>query len=120
MLRVIENVHEHIKVSKEKIEAVNRIIDGIDKTEPVVVWGAGNHTFRILAHTALKDLNIIAFIDNDPIKQGLTLNGVKICSKSFLNNYNGKIILCTAFSNEVIEKQLFEIGLQNEIIRLDK
>ena len=45
-----------------------------DKT-PVIVFGAGNYTLRLLETTALGKCNIVAFVDNDSKKHGNIING---------------------------------------------
>jgi SAM-dependent methyltransferase len=82
----------------------------------VIVWGAGSFTQRLLNNTALSRCNIVAFVDNDSKKQGLTINNVKIHSPSILRIHKGPIIVCSAFHSDEILHEIEEMGIINPVI----
>ncbi len=45
---------------------------------PIVVWGVGQLTFKLLAMTRLADVPIRAFLDTNPTYHGATLRGAPI------------------------------------------
>ncbi|HWR01104.1 MAG TPA: hypothetical protein VN371_04520 [Chlorobaculum sp.] len=65
---------------------------------PVVVWGAGSYTRRLLATTALSKGNLRYFVDNDGNKQGKELAGVPVLSPDSLSGFDGTIIIASALS----------------------
>lgn len=88
------------------------------KQNPIVVWGAGQYTLRLLSDTSLKDCNIIAFIDKDKKKQGLRINNVSIVEPNYLidKQFSGPIIVCSALFSDEIKKEIRAMGLTNEVI----
>lgn len=113
------SVEEHIKSSQEALLAYEETIETIGSVEPIVIYGAGNHTYRILANTKLKELNILAFIDNDRVKQNLTLLRKPILPSGMLQKLQSKVILCTAFSNEGIKRDIKNKHAELEIISIE-
>jgi hypothetical protein len=89
-----------------------------DSGEPIVVWGAGMNTFRLLASSALGDCKIIAFIDNDAKKQGKTLHGRPIVSVDFLRDFPGTVVLSSPFHNNQIDAQIKSAGFSNRTVRI--
>lgn len=113
------SVEEHIRSSQAALSAYEKIIERIGSVEPIVIYGAGNHTYRILANTKLHELNILAFIDNDQVKQNLTLLGKPILPSGMLQKLQSKVILCTAFSNEGIKRDIKNKHAELDIISIE-
>ena len=61
--------------------AVQRVVDS---GEPIVVWGVGTHTQRLLATGGLTKACIKAFVDSNPRYQGKQINGIPIISPAEL------------------------------------
>lgn len=84
--------------------------------EPVVVWGAGSYTLRLLEASVLGRCRIMAFIDNDSSKHGRELHGVAIHPPRKLYDLNYPIVVCAAlYSNEIIE-EIRLMGLTNRVV----
>jgi SAM-dependent methyltransferase len=86
--------------------------------EPIIVWGAGNFTTRLLENSALNKCNIVAFVDKDPKKQGGTLNKVKIYSPAILRTKSYPIVISSAVFADQIMHEILHLGLGNRIIIL--
>jgi hypothetical protein len=91
-------------------------------TEPVLVWGVGQLTMRLLGETCLGRANIAVFIDSNPVHQGGTLAGKPVISPDSLANGtmgNASIIIGSLVNGESIEASIRERGLAQRVIRLD-
>src|SRR6185312_5932019 len=72
-------LRRYLEVSEGRDRAVRAQIDGLVASgEPILVWGAGTFTRRLLADTALARANIAAFVDASRHLQGETLAGRRI------------------------------------------
>lgn len=106
------NIIEYIKISEDKDEYLD-IETLIKSQKPVYIWGLGAHTYRLLKQKRLSLCNIIAFIDNDPKKEGKTLLNKPVYSSDYiLNNSNdGSIVV---ISSVLYEKEMSEYLKKNK------
>jgi len=103
-------------VEKWKKIQTNREIERIvSSREEVVVYGAGNYTYSMLADTILKNCNIIAFVDGNSNKQGMRLMGLPVYSPTFLLNFRGTVIVSVAYEPQSIIQYMSKMGLKNKI-----
>ena len=58
----------------------------------------------LLANTAAENLDIEAFIDNNPTKLGKTLNGIQIISPKEMKSDIPILICAMRYSSEIIEQ----------------
>ena len=84
--------------------------------EPVILWGAGSYTQRLLATTRLGDCNVVALVDNDKKKQGLEIHAFRIESPDVLRQRDGVILIAAAIHAEEIKSGIASLGLRNEIV----
>lgn len=82
--------------------------------EKVVIYGAGNYTYNMLADTILKNCNIVAFVDSNPNKQGARLMGLPVYNPNFLLDFTGTIIVSVAYEPQLIMQQIAGMGLKNK------
>jgi SAM-dependent methyltransferase len=61
--------------------------------QPVIVWGAGAHTLRLLATSALAQANLVAIVDANPRYHGKTINGVPIVKPDHIRGTPGTILI---------------------------
>ncbi len=110
----------YIENSQKKLEELERelaVISTDDK--PLLVWGAGQLTMKLLAETSLGKASILAFVDGNPINQGKTLAGRPILAPREISDRNAPILLATLLHQKEIEATIREqLQLPNEIIRL--
>ncbi len=105
----------------EKIEKrVRLVIDAlVDGGNPILVWGAGTHTQRLLAVSRLANANIQAFVDSNPRYQGKLLNGMPIISPAAVKGRSEAILISSRDFQEEIERQIRdELKYDNELILL--
>jgi len=112
------SVLNYINVSA-KINTWPKLEDIAAANKPVIVWGAGSFTHRLLANTALGDCKISLFIDNDSNKQGKELKAIPIKAPDAIDDPTMPIIICSALHSSEIQSQIDQLGLANEVIILD-
>ena len=95
---------------------INKIVE---ISYPIIVWGAGAHTLRLLANSQLAKAKIRAFIDSNPRYQGKLLNDIPILSPELLKELHEPILISSRVYQEEIAAQIQnELHLINEVIRL--
>jgi len=83
---------------------------------PVIVWGAGSQTTRLLSNSILKECNIQAFVDSDRKKQGSFIKNIPVYSPEEINNFDGIIIISVALNSLEVLNLVKEMGLNNQTI----
>lgn len=71
---------------------------------PVLVWGTGQLTLKLLAETTLGRAEIVAFVDNNAATWGKTLRGVPIVAPIMLvqQGWTYPIVIATILHQEAI------------------
>lgn len=81
--RVLCSVKQYIGESLARDDQT--AIDALAQSgKPLILWGAGSHTQRLLSRTALASCNIVAIVDSDRKKQGTRLSGFTIQAPEIL------------------------------------
>lgn len=112
---VKESVLEHIQQSINTQQ--NAQLKELENNHtPIIVWGAGQYTQRLLATTNLNSCNIVSFIDNDSKKQGMKLRDIEIKGKEILKNFNGPVIVASALHGQEITEEIRDMNVENSII----
>lgn len=112
---LMELVKEYIEISSS--EKFSKNIDILaDSMEEVIVFGAGSYTQRLLGDSRLSECNILAYVDNDRSKQGMTLEGVKILSPKYLRETNCTILVCSALHTLEIVNQIKQMKITRQIL----
>ena len=113
-----EAIDSYIRRSTAQIQNIeSKICEVVN--DQIFVWGTGQLTLKLLAETSLKNANIIAFIDSNPVNQGKRLLGKPICDPSFLKNSSAPILIASLLHSANIAIQIREkLNLSNPIINL--
>jgi len=91
----------------------------VNKDQPIVVWGTGAHTLRLLATSRLGEAKIKAFVDSNPRYQGKSLNNVPIISPQALKEMTETILISSRVYQEEIANQIRkDLKLGNELVKL--
>jgi 2-polyprenyl-3-methyl-5-hydroxy-6-metoxy-1,4-benzoquinol methylase len=113
---LVDYVERSIQVDGDVLEKIEIIANS---GRPVVVWGVGTHTQRLLATSKLAQANIIAFIDSNARYQDKFLDGKPILTPDLLKTISAPIIISSRLYQEEIAEQIQKLlNLPNEIIRL--
>jgi hypothetical protein len=101
-------------------EQIHRTIDRLaSHGKPVIVWGAGAHTLRLLATSRLSEAKITAFVDSNPRYQSKRLLGVPIISPTELKGRSEPVLISSRVFQRDIERQIHhELNCSNELILL--
>ena len=98
---------------RAKIDAV------VDAQQPIVVWGVGTHTSRLMATSRLAEAQIVAFIESNARYHGKTLHGRPIVPPEALRERREAVLISSrVFQNEIAEQIRSELGCPNELILL--
>ena len=72
--------------------------------QPILVWGTGTHTLRLLAGGGLDDANIVAFVDSNPRYHGRTLAGRPVIAPAELAGRKEAILISSRGFQREIER----------------
>jgi SAM-dependent methyltransferase len=87
--------------------------------KPILVWGTGAHTLRLLADGALNAVSIAAFVDSNPKYQAQELHGRPVLSPRQLHDRGEPILISSYAAQKAIARQIREeLRLTNEIVTL--
>jgi len=101
-------------------QRVRNIISDLATTaRPILVWGAGTNTLRLLATSDLGTANIVAFIDSNANFAGKKLLDKPILLPAQLAGHNEPILICSWVYQREIELQIRQqLRAPNPVIRL--
>ena len=85
---------------------VSQIADMVDRQEPLLVWGVGTNTQRLMASTRLGEANIIAFVDSNPHYHGKQLSGRPIVPPQNVSARNETILIGSIIYRDEIARQI--------------
>lgn len=102
------------------IERSGIVLKGIEQrlraacTGPVLMYGAGNHTARLMWQSAtLRSTGVVAAFDRNKHLQGTTIGGVPILAPERLGDFPGETIVISTFNaRREIHAALSEMGTQ--------
>jgi SAM-dependent methyltransferase len=97
-------------------ETIDRLVR---ERVPIVVWGVGTHTSRLMATSRLAEADIRAFVDSNPHYHGKTMNSLPILAPAELRARPEPILISSRVFQHEIELQIRnELGCSNELILL--
>lgn len=115
----LAHLEDYIKKSREQLVAIDeRLAPSL--TGPVIVWGTGQLTLKLLAETCLAGAAIAAFVDGNPVNHGKRLQGVEIVSPEKLKTLPPyPIIIGSLLHHEAIRGRIVnELHLPNQLVML--
>jgi len=112
VLKCIDKSKNDLDSIRIKLEPLVRLQD------PVIVWGAGNFTSRLMEDSILGKCNIIAMVDNNSKKWGSKIKGIAVSPPNKLKGFTGTLIVSSVFFSDDICAQAKSMGINNEILVL--
>jgi len=98
-------IKKYVQMSKLKLKVIDKIITKLIKNhEPIVIWGVGSLTSRLLATTNLQKTNILFFVDSNPLLQTTKINQIPILPSNRLKG--NETILISSYSHAEEIKQI--------------
>lgn len=112
-------LRRYIEESSAMETRTREVIERVTGRGPVLVWGTGTHTQRLLSIGAFNNVRIAAFVDSNPQFHGRQLQGIPVVSPSSLEGRQEPILISTrGFQSEIQDQIRRQLGLGNEIILL--
>ena len=112
-------VLEYARRSAELMHALDAgLAPLLERATPILVWGVGQLTFKLLAMTRLADVPIRAFFDSNPAYHGMTLRGAPVLPPEALPRYSEPVLIGTLLHADAIEARLRDLGATNAVLRL--
>jgi SAM-dependent methyltransferase len=91
----------------------------LEAGEPMIVWGVGAHTLRLLASGGLDAANVAFFVDSNPKYQRQDLCGVPVVAPEEIGNCPEPILISSrGFQAEIRRRIEQDLGLKNRLILL--
>jgi hypothetical protein len=95
---------DYLRLSRELEEKISAQIGELaDKRIPLLVWGTGTHTLRLLETSPLGKANILAFIDSNPRYQGKRLHGIPIIGPQDAHDPSATILISSHMAEQEIK-----------------
>lgn len=96
-----------------------RIDAVVDSGRPILVWGVGTHTSRLMATSRLAAAQIEAFIESNSRYHGRTLHGRPILAPEALKTRSEPVLVSSrVFQKEIADQIRHDLGCANELILL--
>jgi len=110
----------YLITSKQAEDYTLQIINMLEEEQtPVIVWGVGSHTLRLLAISNLAKANIIAFVDSNVNYCGKEINSIPILLPEELGDRKEMILISTrVYQRKIVNQIKNEMKLDNKIITL--
>lgn len=106
----ITAIETYITSGRQRLELVNKALASLlQSNEPVIIWGTGQLTARLLANSDMAKLNIDAFVDNNPSMQGRHYFGRLIKAPSTLAGSQLTILIASFVHARAIEAEARQI-----------
>lgn len=115
-------IHSYITNENEHILGHKLIVNELKNSKTnLFVWGIGIEFFILSTFTDLLDCNILALIDKNSDKQGMSVNGKVIVSPEHLKQATSDsvVLLTSVFNKEKMQKYLREIFFKGKMMVLD-
>jgi SAM-dependent methyltransferase len=111
---------EYLRQSEAAEAAVRATIAGLASSgRPILVWGTGAHTQRLMAECGLTGVNITAFVDSNPKYSGQRLQGIPILPPAALARTTEPILISSYAAQHDIARQIRQdLELGNDLILL--
>lgn len=107
---VLDSINQYLELSRQKSD-FSEIEKLIASRAPVLVWGAGMYTLRLLENSPLKNCNILCFMDKDFKKQGNTINNIAIKNPHDVlkEDKTSTIIIASAIYAKAIKEEIEQL-----------
>ncbi len=113
-------VRAYVAKSQHEHQAVVPILQDLAASgQPLVVWGAGAHTLRLLAQSPLSSANILSIIDSNPRYQGKRIGKLPIVGPAQPPASDAAILVSSRVYQDEISRQIrSRLQWRNRVITL--
>jgi hypothetical protein len=114
-----ERLIAYIKRSRDLLQQIETCIAPLIQQGPLIVWGTGQLTLKLLAETSLGRAQIAAFVDGNPVNQNKELLGVPVVAPEAIASLRHPILISTLLHQAAITERIRQhLHLANPIITL--
>ncbi|WP_338744784.1 class I SAM-dependent methyltransferase [Pseudomonas putida] len=116
-----DSLRNYVEMSREVLRPVEALAEELEASgEPLLIWGAGSLTSRLLCDTRLGKVNICSIIDRNRNLQGKSLLGVAIAAPDSVTDYQDctVFIASTTYAAEIRNTLVEQYGWRGKIISL--
>ena len=111
--KYINTCNKNLKIKYNKMKSL------LELDKPLYVWGMSREFLYLYENTALKDLNIIGFLDDTKFKQDhMTINGRKIESSLILKDSHIDVLITATAHIDILSNKLKEMNYKGNIITI--
>lgn len=119
-IATIGGLKNYITQCRSEDERIRNIVASlVQEKKPLLVWGIGTHTLRLLAESSLGQANIVAFVDGNPRYHGSQVLNRPVLAPSVLPDYPDVAVLISsrAYQEEIASEIKQTLNCKNEIVR---
>ena len=96
-------------------ESLSRILENVPQ---VLIWGTGQLTLKLMLEPVFRKVEIVAFVDSNPVHQGRQKMGKPVLSPGQLQNYPYPILVSSLVNEAPILQTIEHLRLPNRIYTL--
>jgi SAM-dependent methyltransferase len=113
-------LERYITLCRAEDKKLRSQIDALaDSQRPIIVWGVGTHTTRLIATSRLADANVVAFVESNARYHGKTLHGRPILApEALIGRPEAVLISSRVFQHEIAAQIRDGLKCPNELILL--
>lgn len=101
-----------------KIKVINRILNNIDENSSIVIYGAGEHTNKLLQYTDILNKNIMYIVDKSKYNYKLYGKFVKPIESILTDKPDHIIISSYSYQEEICNFLIDELNYRGKIVKL--
>lgn len=116
-----DSLRSYVNLSRQTLRLVEELAAQLEESaEPLLIWGAGSLTSRLLCDTRLGNANIRGIIDRNKNLQGKPLLGVTISAPESVMDHEGATIFIasTTYAEEIRNTLIRQYGWAGRIVSL--
>jgi len=117
-LTLVNEVERYISASELMMTVMRRRLEKFVLLGSLIVWGTGQLTMKLLADTVLRNADILAFVDANPVNWGKALLGRQVQPPENIVGSTVPILIASTLHEATIRQQIGEMGLNNPILSL--
>jgi SAM-dependent methyltransferase len=117
---LVDAISSYIMHSRELMDRlVATLKSAVAQEGRVILWGAGQLCFKLLAEAALHSRTVVAIVDSNPVVQGRSICGIPVLPPEAVAAYPEAIVITSILHQEAIRKTIAsDWHLTNKIVLL--
>ncbi|SCG81923.1 hypothetical protein DW1_0303 [Proteiniborus sp. DW1] len=93
------------------------LLSKIDLNDKVAIWGAGEHTEKLLQLINIENINILCCVDKSKEKRGLYIEGIRIVQPCEIKDYKIDTIIISSYSfRKEIREEINKLSSMYKIV----